>query len=268
MLQQAQLGQLGIPDGGFHRLSKVLRKELQAASESTLYYAGRSVLDLYTRVMLKKDVHWRAPLPEGPKIIAANHPTTTDPFYILTLAPEQMSILVTEGAFDVPVFGRYLLGAGHVPAIRDSGGATVEALKRKLEAGRTVAIFPEGTLSPVEGGFHPPHSGVARLALSTGVPVVPVGIGLQRERIRVSNTELDGKDEVAHLYLEGPYALTVGEAVQFGGDVRDREQVRSAVQQIMQRIIYLARESDSRIQESLLPSPRSVPRLAGLVTTR
>ena len=266
MLQQAQLVQPGLYEGGFHRLSRAMRRELQAASETTLYYAGRSVLDLYTRVMLKKDVQWYASLPEGPKIIAANHPTTTDPFYILTLAPERMSILVTEGAFDVPVFGRYLLGAGHVPAIRNSGGATIEALRGKLEAGQTVAIFPEGALSPVGGGFHPPHTGVARLALSTGAPVVPVGIGLQRDRIRVSNTELDGKDEVAHLYLAGPYAMTVGEAVQFSGDVRDREQVRSVARQIMQRITYLAHESDSRIQESRLPSPMPVARPAELVT--
>ncbi len=95
---------------------------------------------------------------------------------------------------------------------------------------------------------------------------MPVGVGLQRERIRVSNTELDGKDEVAHLYLAGPYAMTVGEAVQFSGDVRDREQVRSVARQIMQRITYLAYESDSRIQESRLPSPMPVARPAELVT--
>lgn len=266
MQQQAQLGLLGNPDGGYHRLSKILQKEFRAASESTLYYAGRTALDLYTRLMLRKDVQCRATLPDGPKILAANHPTTTDPFYILTLVPEQMSILVTEGAFDVPVFGRYLLGAGHVPAVRNSGGATIGALKRKLEAGRSVAIFPEGALSPIEGGFHPPHTGVARLALSTGAPVVPVGIGLQRDRIRVSSTEIDGKDEVAHLYLEGPYAATVGEAVQFSGDAWDRERVRSVAQQIMRRIIHLAHESDSRIQEFPLPSPQPMPRPIGMAT--
>ena len=141
------------------------------------------------------DVQWRAPLPEGPKILAANHPTTTDPFFILTLLSEQTSVLVTGGAFEVPLFGAYLRRAGHVPVLRDSGGATIREATDLLRSGRTVAIFPEGALSPLEGGigFHRPRSGVARLALATGAPVIPIGIGLQQERIRTVDVEMEGQ---------------------------------------------------------------------------
>ena len=45
-------------------------------------------------------------------------------------------------------------------------------------------IFPEGALSPQEGGFCQARTGVARLALESGAPVFPAGIHLQRERIR------------------------------------------------------------------------------------
>ena len=144
-------------------------------TEKVYYGLGHSVVDLYARAMLKMDIQWRAPLTAGPKILAANHPTTTDPFLIMLLAPEQVSVLVTEGCFEIPVFGRLLLQSGHVPVVRNSGGATIEAAGRLLAEGRTVAIFPEGAISPAEGGFHRPHSGVARLAVSTGAPVIPVG---------------------------------------------------------------------------------------------
>jgi 1-acyl-sn-glycerol-3-phosphate acyltransferase len=149
---------------------------------------GRSLLAAYMRLTLDVDIQWHAPLPEGPKILAANHPTTTDPLYILTLLAEPVSVPITAASFDVPGVGSYLRATGHVPAVRGSGGATVEA-------GRTVAIFPEGALRPLGGGLHRPHSGVARVALRTGAPVIAVGIGLQRDRIRVTET----KDAAAHI---------------------------------------------------------------------
>jgi 1-acyl-sn-glycerol-3-phosphate acyltransferase len=222
-----------------------------------LYTAGRSIMDLYAHLLLDMDVQWHAPLPEGPKILAANHPTTTDPFLITTLTREPVSVLVTAGAFEVPVFGRYLRRAGHVPAIRNSNGATVDALVQKLEAGGTVAIFPEGSISPLEGGFNQPHSGIARVAIRSGAPVIPVGIGLQRERIRCYDTTLDGKPEVLTWYLNGQYALTVGEPLSFGGEVEDREHVRSVAGQIMQRIVHLAHASSRRVERA----PALVPQM-------
>jgi 1-acyl-sn-glycerol-3-phosphate acyltransferase len=113
-----------------------------------------------------------------------------------------------------------------------------------------VAIFPEGALSPLAGGFHRPHSGMARVALRTGVPVIPIGIGLQRERIRVSEANVDGETSIGHFYTSGPYAITVGRPLTFAGEVGDREQVRVVAGQIMDQIRDLARESERRIGPS------------------
>lgn len=242
--------------------SRWVGEQLPLAREKGLYWFGRSAVGLHARLMLKTDVRWHASLPDGPKILVANHPTTTDPFYILTLVPDQVSVLVTEAAFGVPGFGRYLQRSGHVPAARNSGGATVKALQRQIEAGRTVAIFPEGALSPLEGGFHQPHTGAARLALITGAPVIPVGIGLQPERIRLSKAEVDG--EVAHMYLRGPFAMTVGQPLRFQGDVGDREYVRSVSEQIMQRIICLAGESAQRVRALNAFEAKSIRERVGL----
>lgn len=237
-------------------------------TEKDFYRLGRSVVDLYARAMLKMDVQWRAPLPDGPKILAANHPTTTDPFLIMLLASEQVSVLVTEGCFNIPVFGRILSESGHVPVVRNSGGATIEAARRLLEEGRTVAIFPEGTISPEDGGVHRPHSGVARLAMSSGAPVIPVGIGLDRDRIRRMETDLDGRPEIVTWYLRGPYVMTVGQPLRFEGDVNDWNHVRSVSEQIMQRIAGLARESQRRIELAQAAEAGALPTLASLVGVR
>jgi 1-acyl-sn-glycerol-3-phosphate acyltransferase len=232
-------------------------RESSAASERFLYRLGRCAVSLFTHVALNMDVQWRSPLPEGPKILAANHPTTTDPFFILTLLYEQTSVLVTGGAFEVPLFGAYLRRAGHVPVLRDSGGATIQAATESLKSGRTVAIFPEGALSPLESGigFHRPRSGVARLALATGAPVIPIGISLQQERIRTVDVEVEGQREQGRIYTGGPYSVTVGKPLRFEGNVENWDYVRLVSERIMQHIVSLSQQSALRPE----PAPTIVP---------
>jgi 1-acyl-sn-glycerol-3-phosphate acyltransferase len=224
-----------------------------AFSQKAWYEMGRTVMAAYMHLTLNLDIQWQAPLPEGPKILAANHPTTTDPLYLLPLLSEPVSFLVTAACFDMPVVGAYLRAAGHLPAIRGSDGATVDAISQQVETGRSVAIFPEGALIPLAGGFHRPHSGVARVALRTGAPVIPIGIELQRDRIRVTEALVDGDRAVGHFYLSGPYAITVGRPLTFAGEIDDHERVRAVAAQIMHQIRDLARESESRIRQAQMP---------------
>jgi 1-acyl-sn-glycerol-3-phosphate acyltransferase len=77
--------------------------------------------------------------------------------------------------------------------------------------------------------------------------VIPVGIHLERERIKFVETTVDDKTETARWYLRGPYAMTVGEPMRFEGNVEDREYVRAVSQRIMQRITCLSHESAQRI---------------------
>ena len=137
--------------------------------ERILNQAGHRVAGLYGKSLLSMDVEWQAPLPGGPKIIAANHPSTTDPFLLMGLIGEPMSILITEACFKLPGLGAFLRTAGHVPVVSGSGKAALDEGVRLLRAGQTVGIFPEGALSPLAqlgcGGCAPAHTGVARLAL-------------------------------------------------------------------------------------------------------
>jgi len=241
-----------------------LASSADALFEKALYETGRSLMVAYTRLMLDVDIQWRAALLEGPKILAPNHPTTTDPLYLLALLSEPASFVITAAAFDIPGVGAYLRSTGHVPAIRGSGGATVNAIANQVEAGRNVVIFPEGALSPLAGGFHRPHSGVARVALRTGAPVIPVGIGLQRDRIRVTEARVDGDTATGLFYPSGPYAMTLGRPLYFGGDARDRERTRAVAGHIMNHIRNLVHESQDRIDRSQAAETVTLPAPAWL----
>ncbi len=218
-----------------------------------LYGVGKSLVAWYTRLMLRMDVAWEAPLPQGPKILAPNHPTTTDPFFLMTLTQEPVSILVTGAAFEVPLFGRYLDAAGHVPVAKGEGAlpaarrATFEAARTLLKEGRNVAIFLEGSLSPENGGLCRPRTGAARLALITGAPVIPVGIALLQERVRRFEPEIQGQKEFGRFYLRGPYAMTVGRPLWLQGDVEDWAYVRQETERIMAHIARLVQCSQDRI---------------------
>jgi 1-acyl-sn-glycerol-3-phosphate acyltransferase len=228
------------------------------AAETMLYRAGRTLLGLYSQVMMQMDIAWHAPLPEGPKIIAANHPTTIDPAWIYLLEPDHMSILITEMVFNIPAFGRYVAHSGHICVRLSDGHAAFQTALRRLRAGRTIAIFPEGVLSPEEGGTHRPRTGVARLALLSGAPVIPVGIHVDSTYIRSVETTVNDLTDTARWYVRGPYAMTVGAPVSFEGSVEDRAQVMDIAERIMGHIGVLAEESAARMARMRRPALASI----------
>lgn len=227
--------------------------------QNVLNRSGRAVAGLYAHGLLRLDVRRPAPLPAGAKIIAANHPSTADPFLLMGMIPEPMSILITESCFKVAGLGQFLRGAGHVPVIQGQGRAAFEAGRQLLASGRTVGIFPEGALSPLAGGLCPLHTGVARLALISGAPVIPVGIHLQHEHIWFKEVVIDGVVERARWPLHGCYAVTVGDPLYLHGDVEDRACVHAALASISRRIAQLAWDSAQRVAE-VRPAPRPAAR--------
>jgi 1-acyl-sn-glycerol-3-phosphate acyltransferase len=223
--------------------------------ERVVNRAGQNIAGLYGKAMLNVQIEWQAPLPSGPKIIAANHPTTTDPFLLMGLIGEPMSILITESCFKLPGLGAFLRAAGHVPVVRGSGKEALDEGIRLLRAGRTVGIFPEGALSPLallgRGGCCPPHTGVARLALDAGAPVIPVGISLDPARITFRTVSIDGVTEHVRWYIHGPYFVTAGRPMVVTGSLDDRAGVRLAAAQIMNRIAGLAQRGALRLRSEV-----------------
>jgi 1-acyl-sn-glycerol-3-phosphate acyltransferase len=155
---------------------------LEGLRMNLFYKTGRGIIRLYSRLMLNLDIRWNGDVPAGPKIFVANHPSATDAFILHLLSREPMRVLIVSTAFSFPLFGAFIRRAGQIPVLPGEGGRAMDQAKACLEAGYSVGMFPEGDFSPQAGGFREPRSGAARLALSTGVPVVPVGIYLPRER--------------------------------------------------------------------------------------
>lgn len=200
--------------------------------------------------MLKMDIKKHCEIPGGAKIVAANHPTTTDPFFVAAMLKYQAFILINELLFQVPVLGEYLRRSGHIPVSPGKGQDAIDTALAHLKAGHTIMIFPEGDLSPIGGGFQRSRTGVARLAIQSGAPVIPVGISLNHDLVHSIRSTVRGRVEYGRWYTHGPYHMTIGHPVKYHGDVEDRCHVRDVADLVMHRIIELAHESDERRKPS------------------
>ncbi|MCK9928328.1 1-acyl-sn-glycerol-3-phosphate acyltransferase [Frankia sp. Mgl5] len=117
----------------------------------------------------------------GPVILAGNHLAVADSFFLVRLVPRRIAFLAKQEYFTGRgVRGRlvrwFFTAAGQVPVERRGGAAAAGALTaavRVLETGGAWGIYPEGTRSP-DGRLYRGRTGVARVALATGAPVVPV----------------------------------------------------------------------------------------------
>ena len=126
--------------------------------------------------------------PTGPVILAANHLSFADEFFLPVGARRQVFYFAKAEYFTTPgVRGRARAacfhGMGQVPVERGdtrSAAAVIDVGLEVLREGKALGIFPEGTRSP-DGQLHKFRTGVARLALRSGAPVVPVGLVGTRE---------------------------------------------------------------------------------------
>ncbi|BDZ46282.1 1-acyl-sn-glycerol-3-phosphate acyltransferase [Naasia aerilata] len=134
-------------------------------------------LRLVTRIRLLDEDK----VPEtGAFVLAPNHYTEVDPIvmgYVLWRLGRAPRFLTKASLFKVPVVGAVLRATGQIPVERGGsarGGVTLAAAGKLVEEGRPVIVYPEGSLTrepamwPMRG-----KSGAARLALESGVPVIP-----------------------------------------------------------------------------------------------
>jgi 1-acyl-sn-glycerol-3-phosphate acyltransferase len=191
-----------------------------------LYKVSRTLIQGYARLMLRMDVDLRSALPAGPVLFAANHPSTTDPILIHLISRKPMSVMITSKVFSIPFLGAFMRKMDQICVTPGQGENVLEQARQTIKAGRSVTIFPEGLISPAGGGFNPPRSGAARLALSSGVPVIPIGIFLNDKGCRRIPTTFEGEPDIITWYLHGPYAITIGKAMHFHGDATDKDFVR------------------------------------------
>jgi len=120
---------------------------------------------------------------EGPAILASNHLAVIDSFVLPLVLERQIKFLGKADYFTGRgVKGRlvagFMRGVGTIPVDRGGGKASEAALNtglRVLRDGGLFGIYPEGTRSP-DGRLYRGKTGVARMALESGAPVIPVAM--------------------------------------------------------------------------------------------
>jgi 1-acyl-sn-glycerol-3-phosphate acyltransferase len=136
------------------------------------------------RVVFRPRVEGAENVPaEGPAILASNHLSYADWLFMPLTVPRRVTFVAKAEYFTTPgIKGwfqkMFFSGAGQVPIDRSGASAAEGALvtaKRILAAGDLFGIYPEGTRSH-DGRLYRGKTGVARLALETGVPVIPVAV--------------------------------------------------------------------------------------------
>ena len=142
------------------------------------------ILKTYAGVFAKAKVHGNFPLPNGPKIIAVNHTLASDALHIPLVVEDQTSFLLQASLFQLPWVGPLLKLDGHIPVRQDGTrpGEVLHSACRALAEGKTLVIFPEGRLVR-PGERVRARSGVMRIALQSGVPIIPLGIYTAPENI-------------------------------------------------------------------------------------
>lgn len=159
------------------RIPKVPQREF-----GLLLLVVAGVLAAFLRLSMRIVSRGHERLPRtGPFILVGNHLSYLDPLavaYVLLLrARRAPHFLAKESLFRVPLLGWLLPRVGQIPVYR-GGGSNEEPLRAArdlLQAGHTLLIFPEGTLTrdpdlwPMRG-----KPGAIRLALETGAPIYPI----------------------------------------------------------------------------------------------
>jgi 1-acyl-sn-glycerol-3-phosphate acyltransferase len=121
--------------------------------------------------------------PTGPAILASNHLSYADWLFMPLTLPRRVTFVAKAEYFTTPgIKGwfqkKFFSGAGQVPIDRSGANAAEGALasaRKILADGDLFGIYPEGTRSH-DGRLYRGKTGVARLALETGVPVIPIAV--------------------------------------------------------------------------------------------
>ncbi|ALG06655.1 lysophospholipid acyltransferase family protein [Kibdelosporangium phytohabitans] len=148
------------------------------------YRALRAVCAVIAKVLFRPKVEGLENIPAGGGVIlASNHLSVFDSILIPLVVPRQVNFLAKEEYFQgKSPYHRartaFMRAIGQVPVQRGqarAGVAALEVASKVLSKGDVFGIYPEGTRSR-DLRLHRGHTGVGQLALSNGVPVVPMAV--------------------------------------------------------------------------------------------
>jgi 1-acyl-sn-glycerol-3-phosphate acyltransferase len=169
----------------------------------------------------------------GPVIIASNHLSFSDSIFMPLVVPRKVTFLAKSEYFTSPGPKGLLkkltfIALGQVPVDRSGGRRSEAALitgLKVLAEGKCLGIYPEGTRSP-DGRLYKGRTGIARLAIESGAPVIPVAM-FNTEKIQPTGTVVPKVMRVEMIF---------GEPMYFEGDSTDLQHLRDVTDKIMTTI--------------------------------
>ncbi|MFI9581684.1 lysophospholipid acyltransferase family protein [Streptomyces sp. NPDC052236] len=201
----------------------------------------KAVLGPLLRLMFRPRVEGAENIPgTGPVILAGNHLTFIDSLILPLVCNRRVYFIgkdeyVTGKGIKGKVMAWFFTGCGMIPVDRDGANGGVAALmtgRRVLEEGKLFGIYPEGTRSP-DGRLYRGRTGIARLTLMTGAPVLPFAM------IGTDKVQPGG----AGMPRPGRVTVRFGKPMEFSryeGMGRDRYVLRAVTDSVMTEVMELS----------------------------
>ena len=171
----------------------------------------------------------------GGAIFAGNHLSVADELFLGSVVPRHIAFWAKSDYFVGKGIGGFFTrnlmhGLGAIRVERGGGRAALTAFDGAipvLKAGDTVAVYPEGTRSP-DGRLYRGRTGVARLAVAAGVPIVPVGT--------LGTDKVQPIGQPYPMVGRGKVTIKFGEPIDTTGRADDRTSLRALTDEVMGEI--------------------------------
>ena len=175
----------------------------------------------------------------GAVIIASNHLSFSDSIFMPLVVPRNVTFLAKSEYFTSPGLAGFIkkltfIALGQVPIDRSGGKRSEAALLtglRLLKEGHCIGIYPEGTRSP-DGRLYKGRTGIARLAIESGAPIIPVAM--------FNTAEIQPTGQVVPKVRR--VEMVFGEPIYLDGDSTDLALLRTLTNQLMEKIALLSKQ--------------------------
>jgi 1-acyl-sn-glycerol-3-phosphate acyltransferase len=202
-----------------------------------LYWVIKAILTPILRLFYRVRIEGRDGLPRrGAVILAANHRSFMDSLFLPLVIRRRVTFVAKAEYFDDKKTAWFFRGVGQIPIQREGGSASERALASAtevLDAGGVFGIYPEGTRTR-DGYLHRGHTGVARLGLRTGAPIVPVGM-IGTDEINPIGRKLPRLFRTVTIRFGSPVAVD-----RYAGREHDRLVLRQITDEVMFEIRQLS----------------------------
>ena len=173
----------------------------------------------------------------GPVIIASNHLSFSDSIFMPLVVSRKVTFLAKSEYFTSPGLKGFIkkltfIALGQVPIDRSGGKRSEAALLtglRLLKENHCLGIYPEGTRSP-DGRLYKGRTGIARMAIESGAPVVLVAM--------YNTAEIQPTGQIVPKVRR--VEMVFGEPMYFTGDSTDLDVLREATNKLMEKIAELS----------------------------